>query len=100
ADNLECVHERGEDDDRRAMLVVMHDRDVEGLLESVFDLEAAWRADVFEVDAAEAWCDRLDGPNDGVGLLRRQTDGPAVNVGELAEEHALAFHDRQRRFWT
>ena len=35
------VLERGERDDRRAVLVVVEDRDVEPLLEPVLDLEAA-----------------------------------------------------------
>ena len=47
------VDQRGEHDDRGAVLVVVEDRDVERLLEALLDLEAARRGDVLEVDAAE-----------------------------------------------
>ena len=46
--------QRGEHDDRRPVLVVVEDRDVELLVQPALDLEAARRRDVLEVDAAEA----------------------------------------------
>ena len=47
------VGERREDDNRRAMLVVVEYGDVKPSLEQAFDLETARRGDVFEVDTAE-----------------------------------------------
>jgi hypothetical protein len=41
AGQLDRVEQRGEDDDRRAVLVVVEDRDVELGLQPVLDLEAA-----------------------------------------------------------
>ena len=45
------VGQRGEYDDRGAVLVVVEDRDVEALAQPPLDLEAAWGGDVLEVDA-------------------------------------------------
>ena len=53
AGELGGVDQRGERDDRGAVLVVVEDRDVERRLQALLDLEAARRADVLEVDAAE-----------------------------------------------
>ena len=53
ADDPQRVQQRGQHDDRGAVLVVVEDRDVERLLQPPLDLEAARRGDVLEVDAAE-----------------------------------------------
>ena len=58
AGELEGVEQRGEHDDRGAVLVVVEDGDVELGLQPLLDLEAARRGDVLEVDAAEAGGDR------------------------------------------
>src|SRR3989442_3407366 len=71
--------------------------DVQFLAQPLLDLEAARGRDVFEVDAAEARCQVLHRLDDLVRLLRGQADREGVDVGELLEEHRLAFHDRQRR---
>ena len=47
------VLERRQRDDRRAVLVVVEDGDVEQLLERLLDLERTRCGDVFEVDPAE-----------------------------------------------
>ena len=96
-DDLQRVEQRGEHDDRGAVLVVVEDRDVQPLLQPVLDLEAARRRDVLEVDAAEARRDRRDRLDDLVGVLGVQADREPVDAGELLEEHRLALHDRHRR---
>src|SRR3712207_9046737 len=48
------VAQRGQRDDRRPVLVVVEDRDVELLPQPGLDLEAARGGDVLEVDPAEA----------------------------------------------
>ena len=70
AGELDRVEQGGEHDDRGAVLVVVEDRDVEAGLQALLDLEAAGRADVLEVDAAERGGDRLDGRDDLVRVLR------------------------------
>ncbi len=78
------------------MLIVVHHRNVERLDQAVFDLEAARRANVFEVDAAEHRRDAHDRLNDLVDVFGVEADRKRVDVGELLEQHRLAFHHRQR----
>ena len=59
ADHPQRVGQRGEHDDRGAVLVVVEDGDVEHVAQPALDLEAARRGDVLEVDAA---VDRGDAP--------------------------------------
>ena len=54
ADDPQRVGQRGEHDDRGAVLVVVEDRDVEQLAQPGLDLEAARRGDVLQVDPAVA----------------------------------------------
>ena len=97
ADHAQRVGERGQDHDRGAVLVVVEDRDVEGLPQPPLDLEAARRGDVLEVDAPESRRDHLDRANDLVGVLAGQADRPGVDVGEPLEQRRLALHHGQRR---
>src|SRR3712207_2058151 len=79
------------------MLIVVEDGDVELRLQTVLDLEAPGRGDVFEVYAAEGWGYALHGLYDFLGILGIQADGKRVDLGELLKEHRLALHDRHRR---
>ena len=91
------VGERGQHHDRRAVLVVVEDRDVQPLAQPPLDLEAARRGDVLEVDPAEPGRDRLDDVHDLVDVLGVQADRPGVDAGEALEQRRLALHHRQRR---
>ena len=96
ADDPRRVQRRGEHDDGRAVLVVVEDRDVDGVLQPALDLEARRGGDVLEVDAAERRRQRgADGDElvDGAGV---DADRVGVDAGELLEQHGLALHDRQR----
>ena len=95
ADAAQRVGQRSEYDDRRAVLVVVEDRDVEPLAQPCLDLEAARRGDVLEVDASEARRDRGDDVDDPVGVLGVEADRPRIDVGEPLEQGALALHHRQ-----
>ena len=68
ADDLQRVLQRGQRDDRGAVLVVVEDGDVEALPQPLLDLEAGRGGDVLEVDAAEDGGDALDGLDDGSTL--------------------------------
>ena len=93
SDELEGVDQRGEDDDRGTVLIVVEDRDVEFGAQPLLDLEAAGRGDVLQVDAAVGRGDRLDDRNDLLRIGRVEDDRPSVDAAELLEEHGLALHD-------
>jgi len=96
ADDAERVQQRGEDDDRGPVLVVVEDGDVELLAQARLDLEAARRGDVLEIDPAEDRRDGGDRPDDLVGVGGRQAEGPGVDPAELLEEDRLALHHGER----
>ncbi len=87
------VDQRRKYDDRSAVLIVMHHRDVERFDQPAFDFEAARCGDIFEIDAAENRGDAYDGLDYLVDVFRIETHRPRVDLSELFEEHALAFHD-------
>ena len=93
---LQGVDQRGEHDDRRAVLVVVEDRDVEAGAQPTLDLEAARRRDVLEVDAGEDRGDQLDRAHDLVDVLGVEADRERVDAGEPLEQRRLALHHRQR----
>ena len=94
ADDLERVEERGAGDDRRAVLVVVEDGDLERLPQRLLDVEAVGRLDVLEVDPADGGLEELAELDDVVGRLGADLEVEDVDVGELLEEVALALHDR------
>ena len=71
----------------------MEDGNVADLLEAAFDLKATRSRDILEVDAAERLGDELDGAHDLVGVLGVDAQREGVDVAELLEQDALAFHD-------
>ena len=94
ADDAERVQQRSQDDDGGAVLVVVEHRDLEILAEPLLDLEAAWRRDILQIDAAEGGGEQLHGFHDLVAVLGGQADRKGIDSGELLEEHRLAFHHR------
>ena len=78
------------------MLIIVKDGDVDLVLQSLLDLEAARRRDVLEVDAAEGGRDQLHGLDDLVGVVGAEADRERIDVGELLEQHRLALHHRHR----
>jgi hypothetical protein len=97
AGHLERVEDRGRRNDRRAMLVVVKDRDRHALLELGLDIEALRGFDVFQVDAAQGRLHRGDHVDQLVGVSFRQFDVEDIDPGEFLEQAALAFHHRLRR---
>ena len=92
AGELQRVEQRRARDDRRAVLIVVEDGDVEALDQAPLDLEALGRADVLEVDPAEGRRDQLDHAHDLVHVLAVDLDVEDVDVGEALEEDRLALH--------
>lgn len=92
AGQLRGVAQGREGDHRRAVLVVVEDRDVETLLELALDLEAPGRRDVLQVHPAEGRRKADDGLDDLVGVGRGERDRHRVDPAELLEEDRLALH--------
>ena len=90
-DDLERVEQRGAGDDRRAVLVVVEDRNPHRLAQRLLDVEAVRGADVLEVDAADRRLEQLAELDDVVGILRSDLDVEDVDVGELLEEICLCL---------
>ena len=75
------------------MLVIVEDRDVAHLDKTALDLEAAGSSDVLEVDTSEGAGKEINGADDLVNILGADAERECVNVAELLEEKALAFHN-------
>ena len=93
---FDCVVQRGQGHDRRAVLVVVKDGDVQALLEATLDLEAPRRRDVLEVDAAVGRRDSRDRVDDLVDRAGLHAHRDGIDVGEVLEEHGLALHHGHR----
>ena len=76
------------------MLVVVHDGDVELLLQAPFNLEAFGGLDVLEVDAAECGRYGLDGGYEFFGVFLVDFDVEHVDACVYLEQQALALHYR------
>ena len=92
--DLERIEQRGGRDDRRAVLVVVHDRDRELLFQALLDLETFGSLDVLEVDAAEGDRNILDRLDELLRIFRIHLDVEYVDVGERFEQKSFAFHNR------
>ena len=83
-------------DDRGAVLVVMHDRDIHAFAQRLLDNKAFGRGDVFEIDAAEGRFHQGDRLDKLVGIFGIEFDVDRIHVGKAFEQHRLAFHHRLR----
>ena len=95
-DDPQCVHQRGEYHDRRSVLVVMEDGNVELGAQSPLDLKAAWRRDILQIDRAEGRHRHLGELDDAVDVLGRQAQRERIDPGELLEQQRLTLHYRYR----
>ena len=92
-DDFQAVQQGGPGNDGGAVLVVVHDGNVQLFAQPLFDVEAVGRRDVFQVDASEGGGQDLDGLNELVGVFGVQLQVEGVDVGKDFEKDALAFHD-------
>ena len=91
------VQKTGGRDNRRAVLIVVHDRNVHPLAQGLFDDEAFGRGDVFQVDAAETGFHQGDRLDELVRVFGVEFDIDRIDVGEAFEQHRLALHHRLGR---
>ena len=94
ADQVQPVQDRGRDDDRGAVLIVVKHRDAHAGAELCLDLEAFRRLDVLEIDCAEGRLQRGDDLDQLVRVALVDLDVESVDAGELLEQNGLAFHHR------
>jgi hypothetical protein len=99
ADDAKPVQQCGEDDDRSAVLVVVEDGDCRAPRTAAprFDLEAARRGDVLQVDPAEDGRECGNRPHELVRVGRREADRPASMLANSLNRIAFPLHHRQRR---
>ncbi len=90
------VLQRGQYDDRRPVLVVVHDRDRHAVLDPLLHLEASRCADVLQVDAPEGRRQPHDRLDEVVDIGGVQRDRDRVQTGEFTKQAGFAFHHRQR----
>ncbi|MND85472.1 hypothetical protein D3C80_773990 [compost metagenome] len=94
AGQLQAIQDRGCNDDRGTVLVVMEDRDIHLLAQLALDFETFRRLDVFKVDAAEGGLERGDGRDHLVDADGIDLDIENVDTCKFLEQDSLAFHHR------
>jgi hypothetical protein len=94
ASDLARVDQPRRGDDCSAVLVVVKDRDVHPLTQSLFNDEAGRSRNVLEVDPAKGRLEQLHRVDEPLRVLGRDFDVDCVDVGEAFEEHRFAFHHR------
>jgi len=81
-------------DDRGAVLIIMHHRDLHAFAQCGFDDEAFGRFDIFKVDAAKGRLHQRDRIDESFGVFGIEFDIEHVHVGKPLEQHRFAFHHR------
>ena len=79
--------------DSGTVLVVVHDRDVEGVVEGVFDFETFGGGDILQLDGPEGGGDVPYGVDDDLRVLGVDEDGNAADADQSVEKRCLALHD-------
>src|SRR5690606_35791293 len=97
ADDLQRIYQRGENNNGGSVLVVMENRNIQFLDQTLLDLKTAWSGNIFEVDAAETDGNILDRSNDLIWVFRIYADRKSINAAEFLEKLAFSFHHRHRR---
>ena len=85
-------------DDGRAVLVVVHQRNVEFFLQSPLDFKGLRGLDVFEVDATKRGRNGLHGGHKMIDVGGVHLNVEHVDVCEHLEQNALSLHDRLAGF--
>ena len=74
------------------MLVVMHHRDIEGLLQALFDVEALRRLDILQVDTTESRCNLLNGLAEFLWIFLVDFDIEDIHSTINLEQQSFTFH--------
>ena len=76
------------------MLVIVHHRDVEALLQTLLNVETLWRLDILKVDTAEGGGDALHSLAELLRVVLVDLNIEDVNAAIDFEEQSLTLHDR------
>ena len=93
---VQRVQQRGRGHHRRALVVLVDDRDAQFLAQPPEDVEALGRANVLQVDAAEGGLEHADRFDEPVRVARVELEVEPVEIGQPLEEHRRAFEHRLR----
>ena len=94
---METIQQRGPNHNRRAMLIIMEHRNLHALTELLLDIKAFRRLDIFEIDTPEGGFQTGDDLDQFVRIIFADFQIEDIDIGELLEQHAFAFHHRLRR---
>lgn len=83
--NTQSIDESCEHDDSRTVLVIVHNGDVELLLESVFYLETSWSSYIFEIDTTETIGNIFDCCDELLDILSPDNNRECINSGKFLE---------------
>ena len=92
--HLEGVDQRRQRYYGRAVLVVVKDRYLQDLLQPLFYLEAAWCADVLQVDPSKDGLNPNNGVHDDRWILGGDGYGKCINACKILEQNGLSLHNR------
>ena len=76
------------------MLVVVHNRDVESLLQALFDIETLWSLDILKVDTAKGRSNLLYSFAEFLRIFLCNFDIENVDTAIYLKEQSLALHNR------
>ena len=91
--DFESILQSGCRNDGSAVLVVVHDGDVEGALQAILDIETLRSLDVLEVDTSEGRSDALYCLTEFLRVFFCHLDIEDVNTTIDFEEQTLTLHD-------
>ena len=76
------------------MLVIVKDRDVHPLFQSLFNDEAIGCGNVFQIDAAKSRFKQFNCVNEALRIFGVYFDIDRINIREAFEKNCLTLHDR------
>ena len=71
------------------MLIVMEDWNIHERLQLLFNIEAVWCFDIFEIDSAEGWPEQFDAVDEFFRILRVHANVNRFNSSELVEKYSF-----------
>ncbi len=94
ADQFEGIEQGGGADDGRAVLVVVHDGDVQFFFQPLLDFKTFRRGNIFQVDTAKSGLENFDRAHEFVHVFGVEFQVETVNIGVNLEQEAFPLHHR------